>query len=302
MADFRPIKCNMYEDMEISELSSKELLLYLYLLTNIHTNMCGCYRIPIRNIEFDTRLSKDDVLVGLETLDRCNLVKYSKETGEFLIVNWRFYNWNVSNIIKERINKEIPDIKNELFRKQVAEWKRADENNSVKKTETVYPESNTLFEKIWTLYPKETNKSKVTAAAIKEVCEIGFDRMKLCINNYKKSIEDKEDKYVLGGDTFFNGRYKDYFDNVNVDRSAPMNEELVNARVGQAFNSIIKNFPKETLDGKEKNYLWAAIKDSGKEWDIINAADEIKAYLDEHGTQQISFKEFMKQWLKRKKA
>ena len=301
MADCRLVKCSLYDDDKFSELSSENKLLYLYLITNIRTNTCGCYKIKFGNIAVDTGLSKEKVDRGINDLCESNLIMCSKKTNEILIIDWKDSNWNSSPIIKERLNKEIEMIDDADFKRILTDWKEEHDvkTKSVKKTAGTV--KNDLFDKIWELYPKKTNKSKVTAEAIKEVCEVGFEKMKACIDNYKKSIENVEDKYVLGGDTFFNGRYKDFFDDVTVDRS-DKDKKRLKTRVTDAYMSIIKNFPAELMDGNEKEYFWDAIKDLKDTDAIINEADRIKLYLDENGKQKIPFKEFMEQWLKQKKA
>lgn len=296
MANNRPIYFKLYKKKNVLALSSKALLLYLYLLTNESTTMTGCYQLSIALTMEQTRLSKDEIEICMEELKTQGLIEVSDETGELLITDWGSYNWNVSPMIMEAVYKEARFIDDVGFRNRILENKSGSKDPAKENTDEE-------FEKIWDLYPKKTNRSRVKSESIKAVCKVGFDRMKICINNYRKTIVDKEDKYVLNGDTFFNGRYKDFFTDVSkVDRTSPVNNDLIRARVSQAYESIIKNFPKNLMDGNEKQYLWVAIKGAGSEWDIINAADSIKAYLDEHGTQKISFKEFMEQWLKRKKG
>lgn len=307
MADYRQIEMRLYSKDNVMELSSNALFLYLYLLTNIYTNMCGCYKIQKRFIAFETRLGLKDIDAGFAELETQGLIKVSKTTNEILIIDWKISNWSWSEQILKRVAKEAENIEDAEFREIVLGWLR-NKNfvpSPVKVDEVKRNDNdddvNDLFEKIWKLYPKKTNKTKITADAKREVAQVGYDKMKVCIGHYKECIKDKEDKYVLGGDTFFNGRYKDYFDDVKVDRSDDTKARL-HSRVGQAYNSIIKNFPADSITDNSPNIFWGVIKDVGDADAIINEADRIKLYLDKNGKQKIPFEEFMKQWSKRKKA
>lgn len=67
-----------------------------------------------------------------------------------------------------------------------------------------------FFDSLWELYPCKKGKSKVSKKAMSELQEIGFDRIKQCIENY---IAQKPDwQNWQNGSTFFNGGYKDYLE------------------------------------------------------------------------------------------
>ena len=67
-----------------------------------------------------------------------------------------------------------------------------------------------FFESVWTLYVRKEGKNQVKKEAKEEIFNVGYDRMKACIEKYIKEKSDTEKKYLLMGSTFFNGRYKDY--------------------------------------------------------------------------------------------
>lgn len=69
-----------------------------------------------------------------------------------------------------------------------------------------------FFEKIWKEYPKKKGKSAVSKKAKKELYEEGESVVLEAIKAYKAEIEENrtEEKYILHGSTFFNGRWRDY--------------------------------------------------------------------------------------------
>ena len=73
-----------------------------------------------------------------------------------------------------------------------------------------------LFESLWKLYIRKEGKSQVNKKAKEEIFNIGYERMKQCIEKYARLQKDSEKKYILMGSTFFNGRYKDYLDEPTV--------------------------------------------------------------------------------------
>lgn len=75
-----------------------------------------------------------------------------------------------------------------------------------------------FFDDVWSLYPKKRGKNAVTKAAMEEMTQAGFETVKKAIENYKAEIQrnNTEEQYILYGNTFFNGRWKDYIEPVSV--------------------------------------------------------------------------------------
>lgn len=71
-----------------------------------------------------------------------------------------------------------------------------------------------FFDDVWSLYPKKRGKDAVTKAAMEEMTQAGFETVKKAIENYKAEIQRNgtEEQYILYGNTFFNGRWKDYIE------------------------------------------------------------------------------------------
>ena len=84
-------------------------------------------------------------------------------------------------------------------------------NNSCQNGNTK-PEFSEEFESLWKLYPRKKGKSAISKKAMKELQKAGFETVKKAIENYKEEIRKNrtEERYILHGSTFFNGRWRDY--------------------------------------------------------------------------------------------
>ena len=118
MALYRIISLNFWTDTKIiDEFSPEDKYFYLYLLTNPHTNLCGCYEISKKQMALELGYSLDAVLVLLERFEnKYNLIKVSNETNELFILNWYKYNWTTSPKFRKPLKEEIEKIKDKEFK------------------------------------------------------------------------------------------------------------------------------------------------------------------------------------------
>ena len=89
MAKKRYVDTKFWDDGYIVECDPIEKLLYLYLLSNTLTNICGIYEISLRRIAFDTGIDKDMVLKILERFEIDGKIKY--QNGWIAIKNFIKY-------------------------------------------------------------------------------------------------------------------------------------------------------------------------------------------------------------------
>lgn len=118
MAIYRNVHISFWEDNKVvDDFTPKDKLFMLYLLTNPHTNLSGCYEISIKQmvneLGYDARTVKE-LLKRLE--EDHKVIMYSNETKEVLIKNWHKYNWNKSPMIKKPIKDFINKIKDKSFK------------------------------------------------------------------------------------------------------------------------------------------------------------------------------------------
>ena len=117
MAIYRTLYTKFWEDDKVlDEMSMEEKLLYIYLLTNPRVKQCGCYAISFHQIFLQTNISKENAKKIIERFEKeLNLVKYSKNTKEILLLNFYKYNWTPSHLIKACIEKELNEVKEPVF-------------------------------------------------------------------------------------------------------------------------------------------------------------------------------------------
>ena len=109
---------SFWTDPKIADdFTPEDRYLYLYLITNPHTNLCGCYEISLKQISDETGYTKDRIEKLLERLERDHrTIVFSPETREVLLVNWHKYNWTTSEKLRVPLYKEIKSVKNVDFK------------------------------------------------------------------------------------------------------------------------------------------------------------------------------------------
>lgn len=123
MAIFRNVHVSFWEDNKVvDDFTPKDKLFMLYLLTNPHTSLTGCYEISLKQMsnELGYDLATIKNLLGrMEEYHK--VILYSENTKEILIKNWSKYNWTKSEKLKKPIIKEIENIKDEKLKKYMVE-------------------------------------------------------------------------------------------------------------------------------------------------------------------------------------
>jgi len=76
MAKQRYINTKFWEDAYVSNLDPSEKLIFLYLLTNSATSICGMYEIPVKRIAVDTGYDRDMVVKILDRFARDKKITY----------------------------------------------------------------------------------------------------------------------------------------------------------------------------------------------------------------------------------
>lgn len=118
MAIYRNVQMAFWSDTKIADdFTAKEKYLYLYLLTNPHSNLCGCYEISISQIALETAIEKKEIPELISRLqDVHKVILFSKDTKEVLLLNYHKYNWTSSEKFRKPLEKEIDNVKNEGFK------------------------------------------------------------------------------------------------------------------------------------------------------------------------------------------
>lgn len=119
MAIYRNIQMSFWTDSKVvDDFTPEDRYFYLYLMTNPHTNLAGCYEISLKQASDETGYTKDVIENLLERFESIhNVIRYSKETKEVLLLNWSKFNWTRSKDFQKPLNKEIEAVKNAEFKR-----------------------------------------------------------------------------------------------------------------------------------------------------------------------------------------
>lgn len=224
MALYRNVSLAFWSDPKtVDDFTPEDKYFYLYILTNPHTNLAGCYEISMKHISDETGYSKDTInrlLVRFEKVH--NVIRYSNETKEILILNWYKHNWTSSIKFLTAVDKQIEEIKNEDFKKYLVGIRHGDtvsisESTPIDATDAIaitdaVPDSEQQnefidFETAWIntldLYPKQTYTNSAKEAWMdklipvldknkKEVATSIYNATKMYVNDYKENNPDDE--------------------------------------------------------------------------------------------------------------
>lgn len=118
MAVYRNVQTSFWTDSKvIDDFTPKDRLFYLYLFTNPHTNLCGCYEVSKKQISIEIGYTQTDVEKLLDRFEKkFKVIVYSGDTKEVLLINWHKYNWTQSKDFRRALEKEIKNIKHDDFR------------------------------------------------------------------------------------------------------------------------------------------------------------------------------------------
>lgn len=123
MANYRAVYLKFWSDSKVmDDFTPEDRYIYLYLLTNTHTNLCGCYEVSLKTISTETGYAADAAEKVLRRLSNDHqVVSYNGPTKELLIINWHKYNWSVSEKINRTLLAEIQAVKCDRFRQFLLE-------------------------------------------------------------------------------------------------------------------------------------------------------------------------------------
>ena len=188
MALYRTVALSFWTDAKITDdFTPEDRYFYLYLFTNPHTNLAGCYEISMKQMAIETGYSLETIEKLLERFSKIHkVVHYSRETKEVLIVNWNKYNWTSSDKFRKPLKRELENIKRKEFREYLlaifygnsVEFSNGygidtyciDTPVTVTNTDTVSDTGRKVvvtqdqFEEFWNEYPRKKNKDAAARA------------------------------------------------------------------------------------------------------------------------------------------
>lgn len=227
MAIYRNVQLSFWTDNKIlDDFTPEDKYFYLYLLTNPHTNICGCYEISYKSMSDDTGYNKETIIRLLERFDKVHgVIKFSPSTKEVLILNWYKYNWSKSNKVLTGACNVAKYIKNESFKKYIFDTIESVRNNTL----------NIPYE-----YPMETSVSDTDSDSVSDTVINNIDNNKEIYINIINYLNNK-----------CNTRYRYNTPNTKKHIKARLNEGYTE----QDFYTVISKKADEWLGTEQEKYL-----------------------------------------------
>ncbi len=118
MAIYRNVHLTFWSDTKVTdEFTPEDKYFYLYLLTNPHTNLSGCYEISLKQISREMGYTQESIEGLIKRFSEVHkIVVYDKNSKEMLLINWSKYNWTKSSKFITALEKEIESVKSEQFK------------------------------------------------------------------------------------------------------------------------------------------------------------------------------------------
>lgn len=113
MAKYRAVQMSFWTDPKVvDDFTPEDKYFYLYLMTNPHTNLCGCYELSMKLATDETGYTRDTIEKLLDRMEKVHdVIRYNRLTKEVLILNWGKHNWTKSKDFINYLEKEIADVK-----------------------------------------------------------------------------------------------------------------------------------------------------------------------------------------------
>lgn len=228
MAIYRTVSMSFWTDSKIlDEFTPEDKYFYLYLFTNPHTNLAGCYEISMKQIVIETGYSQETVENLIKRFENVhNVVRYSPNTKEILLLNWCKYNWTTSEKFRKPLLAQLQEIKEKSFYEYLIGRYNGEETaiygidtncintsvtvtvtDTVSDTDTVKPKQlKAEFEQLWQMYPKKQGKDKAYGYYAKARKNgTTYEEVLEGINNYRAfiTIMETDMQFVKMGSTFF---------------------------------------------------------------------------------------------------
>lgn len=138
MGNYRNISILFWSDQKIDDdFTPEDKYFYLYLLTNPHTNICGCFEISWKQLSSETGYTRETIAKLIDRMQRIHhVIRFDESTMEILILNWWKYNWSRSEKLCKAVEGVANHIKNKEFKEYVLNSLKQKIENSNQKTVT----------------------------------------------------------------------------------------------------------------------------------------------------------------------
>lgn len=91
-AKYRSVLDTFWADMDVLEWAPDEKLFYLWVFTNQHLDICGCYQASPKVMAHEVGVSLDRIQELIAKFSGLQKIRYNFDTRELLILNWKKHN------------------------------------------------------------------------------------------------------------------------------------------------------------------------------------------------------------------
>lgn len=118
MGIYRTVSQSFWTDPKVVDcFTPEDKYFWLYLLTNPHTNLLGCYEISMKQISDETGYSLDAIRSLISRfMAQYGIIDYSESDKEILVKNWYKHNWAKSPKTLTAIERLRKHVKCDKFR------------------------------------------------------------------------------------------------------------------------------------------------------------------------------------------
>lgn len=191
MALSRTIHLSFWTDSKIiDDFTPEDRYFYLYLMTNPHTNLCGCYEISMKQMSDETGYSKETVEKLIYRMSQIHkVINFSTDTKEMLLLNWSKYNWTNSDKFKVAVDREIQNVKDVEFKRFLTDIFNGDDTVSIPYAYPMDTSYNTITLNTNTLNTETLNTKTLNTNAISNTKS--RKSKKLSRDEYDTAIEER---------------------------------------------------------------------------------------------------------------
>jgi len=198
LAIYRSVQMTFWTDAKVVDtFTPEDKYFYLYLFTNPHTNLCGCYEISKTQMSIELGYSKETIDRLIDRFSSVHKVAiYENTTKEMLIINWHKYNWTESDRFRVALKREIDNIKSPEFKDYLTRIYDGDDTVSIPYSygmDTTVTDTVTVYKDIFNKSINNTLNNKKekpikniippTVEMVKQYCEErqnGIDAERFC--------------------------------------------------------------------------------------------------------------------------
>ena len=210
---YRAVDITFWDDPKVADaFTPQERYFMLYLITNNHTNSTGCYGLSIRRAASETGYDESQICDLLERMEKVyNVIRFSEQTREVLVLNFHKYNWNRSPKTLKSIRTQAVGIKDPSFKQYIFDC--LDKVNELHDVSFSLPfkddEVDKASDTVSIPYPKGHKAKKKTSSRVKIIKQSDYaktyrkqnedptaeNEKRIAEQAYEKAFEDIQNKY-----------------------------------------------------------------------------------------------------------